>query len=188
MNGEYIMWNSSRVLGESQAGIKTAWRDINRYSDDTTLMAESKEELKSILMKVQEEWKTWNSTFKKLRSWHPNPIISWQIEGEKLEAVTDFIFLVSKITADGDCNHEIKRCLLLGREAMTNLVQFSHSVMSDSATPWTAARQAALSITNFWITQTHVWWVGKAIQSSHPLLSSSPPAFNLSQYQGLFKS
>ena len=120
---EYIMWNTG--LDDSQAGIKIAGRIINnlRYADDTPLMAESEEELKSLLMRVKGEsekaglelniWKT-----KIVAS---SPIISWQIERERVETVTDFIFLGSKITADGDCSHEIKRCLLLGRKAMTNL-------------------------------------------------------------------
>ena len=112
-------------LNEAQAGIKTLWRKINnlRYADDTTLMAESEEELKSLLMKVKEEsgkagLKFNISTTKIMAS---GPITSWQIEGQTVETVTDFIFLGSKITADGDCMHEIKRHLLLGRNAMTNL-------------------------------------------------------------------
>ena len=101
------MWNAR--LDESQDGIKIARRNINnlRYTDDTTLKAESDEELKSSLMRVKEESEEagWNSAFKKLRLWHSVP--SWQIEGEQLEAVTDFIFLASKITVDGDCSQEI---------------------------------------------------------------------------------
>ena len=111
-------------LDESQARIKTAGRNINnlRYADDTILMAENEEELKSLLMKVKEESeKTNNSKFNKLRSWHPGPITSWQIDGEKVKTVTYFISLGSKITAYGDSSHEIKRHLLLGRRAMTNL-------------------------------------------------------------------
>ena len=111
-------------LDESQAGIKIAGRNINnlRYADDTTLMAESEEELKSLLMGWK--WKVkklaWNSTLKKLRSWHPVPLLHDKQKGKKVETVTDFIFLGSKITVDGDCSREIKRCLLLGRKAMTN--------------------------------------------------------------------
>ena len=112
-------------LDESQAGIKIARRNINnlRCVDDTTLMAESKEELKSLLMKVKEEnekavLKLSNS---KLNIMASSPITSWQIDGETMKTVTDFIFLGSKITADGDCSHEIKRCLLHGRKAMANL-------------------------------------------------------------------
>ena len=112
-------------LDEAQAGIKIARRDINnlRYADDTTLMAESEEELKSLLMKVKEESEKVGLTLnnQKTKIMASRPIISWQIDGETVETVADFIFLGSKITADGDCNHEIKRCLLLGRKVMTNL-------------------------------------------------------------------
>ena len=111
-------------LDEAQAGIKIAGRNINnlRYADVTILMAEKGEELKSLLMKVKEESEklALNSTFSKLRSWHL-PIISWQIDGETVETVIDFIFLGSKITADSDCSHEIKRGLFLRRKVMTNL-------------------------------------------------------------------
>ena len=112
-------------LDEAQAGIKIAGRNINnlRYADDTTLMAESEEELKSLLMKVKEESEKVGLTLniQKTKIMASRPIISWQIDGETVETVADFIFLGSKITADGDCNHEIKRCLLLGRKVMTNL-------------------------------------------------------------------
>ena len=112
-------------LDESQAGIKIAGRYINklRYIDDTTLMAESEEELKNLLMRVKEETEKvgWELNIRKTKIMASGPIISWQIEGGKVEAVIDFIFLGSKITVDGDCNHEIKRHLLLGRKAMTNL-------------------------------------------------------------------
>ena len=104
--------------------IKTARRNINnlRYADDTTLMEESKKELKSLLMKVKESEKVGlNSTFRKLRSWHLLPSLHGQIDGETMEIVTDFLLGGSKITADGDCSHEIKECLLLGRKVMTNL-------------------------------------------------------------------
>ena len=112
-------------LDEAQAGIKTARRNVNniRYTDNTTLMAESKEELKTLLMKVKEESEKaglkLNIQKTKIISFHT--ITSWQIDGETMKTVTDFIFLGSKITTDGDCRHEIKRCLLLGRKAMTNL-------------------------------------------------------------------
>ena len=112
-------------LDEAQAGIKIAGRNINnlRYADDTTLMANSGEELKSLLMKVKEESEKaglkLNIQKTKIRA--SGPITSWQIDGETMKTVTDFIFLGSKITADGDCSHEIKRRLLLGRKAMTNL-------------------------------------------------------------------
>ena len=111
-------------LDEAQAGIKVAGRNINnlRYTDDTTLMAES-EELKSLLLKVKEESEKVDLKFniQKTKIMASGPITSWQIDGETMETVSDFIFLGSKITADGDCSHEIKRRLLLGRKAMTNL-------------------------------------------------------------------
>ena len=111
-------------LEEAQAGIKIAGRNINnlRYADDTTLMAESKEELKSLLMKVKEESeKVGLKLIQKTKIMASSPITSWQIDGETTETVTDFIFLGSKITADGDCSHESKICLLLRRKAITNL-------------------------------------------------------------------
>ena len=112
-------------LEEAQAGIKIARRNINnlRYADDTTLMAESEEKLKSLLMKVKEESKNvgLKLNIQKTKIMASAPITSWQIDGETMETVSDFIFLGSKITADGDCSHEIKRCLLLGRKVMINL-------------------------------------------------------------------
>ena len=112
-------------LEEAQAGIKIARRNINnlRYADDITLMAESEEELKSLLMKVKEESEKFGLklNIQKTKIMASGPITSWQIDGEIVEAVSDFIFLGSKITADGDCSHEIKRRLLLGRKVMTNL-------------------------------------------------------------------
>ena len=112
-------------LEEAQAGINIAWRNINnlRYADDTTLMAESEEELKSLLMKVKEESEKvgLKLNIHKIKIMASGPITSWQIDGETVEAVSDFIFLGARITADGDCSHEIKRCLLLGRKVMTNL-------------------------------------------------------------------
>ena len=117
---EYIMRNAG--LEEAQAGIKIAGRNINnlRYADDTTLMAESEEELKSLLMKVKEESEKvgLKLNIQKMKITASGPITSWQIDGE---TVADFIFLGSKITADGGCSHEIKRRLLLGRKVMTNL-------------------------------------------------------------------
>ena len=111
-------------LGEAQAGIKIARRNINnlRYADDTTLMAGS-EELKSLLMKVKEESEkaSLKINTQKTKIMASGPITSWQIDGETMETVADFIFLGSKITADGDCSHEIRRCFLLGRKAMTDL-------------------------------------------------------------------
>ena len=112
-------------LDEAQVEIKIAGRNINnlRYADDTTLMAESEEELKSLLMKVKMESEKvgLKLNIQKTKILASGPITSWQIDGQTMDTVTDFIFLGSKITADGDCSHEIKRCLLLGREAMTNL-------------------------------------------------------------------
>ena len=117
------MWNTG--LDEAQAGIKVAKKNIYnlRYADDTTLMAESEEELKSLLMKVKEEGEKvgLKLNIQKTKIMVSNPIISWQIDGETIEIVTDFILGGSKITADGDCSHEIKRRLLPGRKAMTNL-------------------------------------------------------------------
>ena len=112
-------------LDEAQAGIKIAWRNINNpiYADDTTLMAESEKELKSFLMKVKEESEKVGLKFniQKTKIMASDPITSWEIDGETVETVAGFIFSGSKITADGDCSHEIKRCVLLGRKAMTNL-------------------------------------------------------------------
>ena len=110
-------------LDEAQAGIKIAGRNINnlRYADYTTLMAESEEVLKSLLMKVKEESEKAGLTFKKRRSWHPVPSLHGTLAGEIMKTVTDFLFLGSKITADGDCNLEVKRHFLLGRKAMTSL-------------------------------------------------------------------
>ena len=112
-------------LEETQAGIKIAGRNINnlRYADDTTLMAESEEELKSLLMKVKEETEkvALKLNIQKTKIMASSPTTSWEIDGETGDTVSDFIFLGSKITADGDCSHEIKRHLLLGRKVMTNL-------------------------------------------------------------------
>ena len=120
---EYIMRNAG--LEEVQTGIKIAGRNINnlRDADDTTRMAESEEELKSLLIKVKEESEKvgLNLNIQKTKIMAPGPITSWQIDGETVETVTDFILGGSKITADDDCDHEIKRCLLLGRKVMTNL-------------------------------------------------------------------
>ena len=113
-------------LDKSQAGIKTARRNINnfRYANDTTLMADSKEEQKSVLMKVKEEREkaSLKLNIQKPKIMAPSPVTSWPIDGETMETVTDYIFLGSRINADGDCSHEIKTHLLLGRKAMTNLV------------------------------------------------------------------
>ena len=117
------MWNAG--LDEAQAGIKIAERNINnsRYADDSTLIAESEEKLKSLLMKMKEESEKVDLklNIQKTKIMASGPITSWQIDGETMETVTDFIFLGSRITVDGGCSHEIKRRLLLGRKAMTNL-------------------------------------------------------------------
>ena len=118
---QYIMRNAG--LEEAEAGIKTSGRNINdlRYADDTTLMAESEEEVKSLLMKVKEESEKVGLKFniQKTKIMASGPITSWEIDGETVETVSDFIFLGSKITADGDCSHGIKRPLLLRRKVMT---------------------------------------------------------------------
>ena len=116
---------ADKELDEAQAGIKISVRNINnlRYADDTTLMAESQAKLKSLLMKVKEESEKvgLKLNIQKTKTLASSPITSWQIEGETMEIVINFIFLGSRITVDGDCSHEIKRCLLFGRKAMTNL-------------------------------------------------------------------
>ena len=123
LDAEYI----TRIteLEEAQAGITIARRNINnlRYADETTLMAENEEELQSLLMKVKEESEKddLKLNIQKMKIMKTGPITSWEIDGETVEAVSDFIFLGSKLTAAGDCSHEIKRHLLLGREVMTNL-------------------------------------------------------------------
>ena len=123
LHAEYIMQNTG--LDEAQAGIKIARRNINnlRYADDTTLMAESEEELKSLLMKVKEESEKLGLklNIQKRKIMASGLITSWEIDGETVETLSDLIWGGSKITADGDCGHEIKRCLLLGRKVMTNL-------------------------------------------------------------------
>ena len=142
-------------LKETEARIKIAGRNINnlRYADDTTLMAESEEELKSLLMKVKVENEKvgLKLNIQKTKIMASGPITSWEIDGEIVETVSDCIFLGSKITADGDCSHEIKRHLLLGRKVMTNLDSIFSSVTQlcpTLLTPWMAASQASLSITN----------------------------------------
>ena len=123
LSAEFTMWNARPI--EAQAGIKIARRNINnlRYADDTTLMAEAKEELKSCLVKVKEESEKagLKVNIQKTKIMASGPITSWQIDVEMMETVTDFIFLGSKITVDGDCSHEIKRHLLFGRKATPNL-------------------------------------------------------------------
>ena len=128
---EYIIRNAG--LGEAQAGIKIARRNINnlRVADDTTLMAESEEELKSLLMKVNEksEKAGLQLSIQNTKIMASGPITSWQIDGETMETVIDFIFLGSKITTDGDCSQEIKRCLLLGEKAMTKIDSILKSIV-----------------------------------------------------------
>ena len=123
LHAEYTIRNVG--LDESQAGIKISRRNINnlRYADDTTLMAEREEELKSLLMKVKEESEKigLKLNIQKTKTMASGPITSWQVGGETMETVTDFTFLDSKITADGDCRHEIKRCLFFGKKVMTKL-------------------------------------------------------------------
>ena len=123
-------------LGEAQAGIKITRRNVNnlRYADDTILMAESKEKLKSFFMRVKEESEKagLKLNIQKTKIIASGPITSWQIDGERMETVTDFIFLSSKITADSDCSHEIKRCFLLRRKAMTNLDSILKSILKTS--------------------------------------------------------
>ena len=117
-------------LEEAQAGIKIAGRNINnlRYADDTTLMAESEEELKSLVVKVKEEREKvgLKLSIQKTKIVTSGPITSWEVDWETVETVTNFIFLGSKITADDDCSHEIKRCLLFGRKIMTNIKKQRH--------------------------------------------------------------
>ena len=127
---EYIMRNAG--LDEAQVGIKIARRNINnlRYTDDTTLTAESKEELKSLLMNVKEESEKvgLKLNIQKMKIMASSPITSWQIDGETMETVRDFILGGSKITADGDCRHDLKRCLLPGRKLMTNSISKSRDI------------------------------------------------------------
>ena len=142
-------------LEEAQAGIKIAGRNINnfRYADDTTLMAESEEELKSLLMKVKEESEKVALKFniQKTKIMASGPITSWQIDGETNETVTDFIFGSPKIIADGDCSHEIKRCLLLGKKAMTNLDNILKS--RDITLPTKVRLEKAM----YGFSSSHVW-------------------------------
>ena len=141
-------------MDEGQAGIKIARRNINnlRYADDTTLMAESEEELKSFLMKVKEENEKADlkRNIQKTKIMTSVPITSWQIDGETVETVTDFIFLGYKITADGACSHEITSRLLLGRKVMTNLDSIFKS--RDITLP-----TKVLSSQNYGISSSHVW-------------------------------
>ena len=149
---EYIMQNAG--LDKGQAGIKISMRNINnlRYADDTTLTAES-EELKSLLMKVKEENEKvgLKLSIQKTKITASGPITSWQIDREIMETVEDFIFLGSKITADGDCNHEIKRCLLLGRKAMTNLDSILKSRDINWPTEFCHVKAMVFSSSHLWM-------------------------------------
>ena len=152
-------------------------------------MAESEEELKSLVMKVNNKTEKigLKLNIQKTKILASDPITSWQIDGETVETVRDFLFLGSKITADGECNHEIKRCLLLGRKVMTNL-QFSSVTqlcltLCDPMNCSTSGLPIHHQLPQF--TQTHVHRVGDAIQPSHPLLSSSLPAPSPLQHQSL---
>ena len=143
-------------LDEAQAGIKIAWRNINnlRQADDTTFMAKNKEELKNLLMKVKEEREKASLKLhtQKMKIMASSPITSWQIDGEIMETVVDFIFLGSKITADGDRSHEIKRCLLLGRKAVTNLDSILKS--RDSTLPTKVCLvKASFSSSHIWMSE-----------------------------------
>ena len=140
-------------LDEAQAGIKIARRNINnlRYADDTTLMAESEEELKSLLMKVKEESEKvgLKLNIQKTKIMASGPITSWQIDGETVETVTDFILGGSKITADGDYSHEIKRCMLLGRKVITNL----DSILKSRA----ITLPTKIHLVKVMVSSSHVW-------------------------------
>ena len=140
-------------LEEAQAGIKIARRNINnlRYADDTTLMAESEEKLKSFLMKVKVESEKvgLKLNIQKTKIMAPGPITSWQIDGETAETVSDFILGGSKITADGDCSHEIKRPLLLGRKVMTNLDNILKSRVITNKGP--SSQSYGFSISHVWM-------------------------------------
>ena len=142
------MWNAG--LDEAQAGIKIAGRYINnlRYTDDTTIKAESKEKLKSLLMKVKEESEKsgLKLNIQKMKIMVSSPITSWQIDGETMETVTDFIFMASKITVDGDCSHEIKKHLLLGRKARQHIKKQRHYFADNG-----------LSSQGYSFSSSHVW-------------------------------
>ena len=147
---EYIMRNTG--LEKAQAGIKIAQRNINnlRYVDDTALMEESEEELKSLLMKVKEESEKVGLKLNIQKNiMASGPVTSWKIDGETMETVTDFIFLGSKITSDDDCSHEIKRCLLLGRKVMTNIVSILQS--RDFANKSPSSQSYGFSISHAWM-------------------------------------
>ena len=147
-------------LEEAQAGMKIARRNSNNpeYADDTTLMAES-EELKSLLMKVREESEKvgLKLNIQKTKIMASRPITSWQIDGEGMETVRDFIFLGSKIPADGDCSHEIKRCVLLGRKVMTNLDSILKSFNNVSLRKRHYFTSKSLSSQSYGFSSSHLW-------------------------------
>ena len=140
-------------LEETQAGIKIAGRNNLRYADDTTLMAESEEELKSLLMKMKEESENFvlKLNIQKMKIMASGPITSWEIDGETVETVSDFIFLDSQITADGDCSHEIKRRLLLGRKVMTNLESILKSRDITLPTKVCLVKPMVFPVVNVWM-------------------------------------
>ena len=150
-------------LDEAQAGIKNAGENINnlRYADDTTLMAESKEELKSLLKVKEESEKVGlKLNIQKTKIMASSPITSWQIDGETVEIVTDFISLGSKITADGDCSHEIKRRLLLGKKVMTNL----DSILKNRGITWPTKVQLVKAMVFPVVMYGHESWTTKKVE------------------------
>ena len=159
-------------LDELQAGIKIGRRNINnlRYADDTTLMAECEEELKSLLMRVKEESEM--AGLKKTKVMASCPITSWQIEGEKVEVVTHFFFLGSKITADGDWSHEIRRCLFLGRKAMTNLDSVLKSRDITLPTKLRIVKAMVFPVVTYscetWTIKTKNWWLQTVVLEKTP--------------------
>ena len=181
------LWKSQRNWGRPFYTVAKRNSNNLRCADDTTLMAESEEQLKSFLMRVKASEKSGlKLNIQKATIMASHPITSWQIDGKKVETVTDFIFLGSIITADDDCSHKINRHLLLGIQAMTNVSSVIQSRMTlcelmDCSTP---SFPFLHHLQEF--SQTHVLWVGDAIQPSTPLLSPSSLARNLSQHHGLF--
>ena len=187
-----ISWNVG--LDEAQIGIKIAGRNINNlwYADESTVMAESKEKLKNLLMRVKEESEKagLKLNIQRTKIMASSPSTSWEIDGETVETVADFILGgLQNCFKIGNCSHEIKRRLLLGRKVMTNLSQsvqsLSHIRLCYPMNCSTPGLPVHHQLPEF--TQTHVHWVGHAIQSSHPLSSPSPPAPNPSQHQCLFQ-
>ena len=198
---------TSAGLDEAQAGIKIAGRNINklRYADDTTLIAESEEEIKSLLMKVKEESGKagLKLNIQETKIMASGPIPSLQIDWETMETVTDFIFLGSKITADGDCSHEIKRCLLLGRKAMTNLDSILKSrditvptkvhlvkamvfpVVIYGCESWTIkkAEHRRIDAFDLWCWRRLLRVPGTARRSNQSILKETSPGCSLEQFQ-----